>query len=156
MFDKWRNAQRREIFSDSPRAAASGGCSLDAPAGAVANQGKFWQVGCRPARKFNAERRKKIRRLGVLTLFKQTLEPVCVMENAGRARDFARSARRKIAGIPGAAQDFFVPRGGKKPPGQPLESVHTGSDNRIRTSPEGFSAGERPPPPEKSGGERTD
>ena len=31
------------------------------------------QAGCRPARKFNAERRKKIRCLGVLTFFKQGL-----------------------------------------------------------------------------------
>ena len=45
LFDKWQNAKRREIFSDSLRAAASGGCSLDAPAGAVANQGKFSQAG---------------------------------------------------------------------------------------------------------------
>ena len=38
-----------------------------------AGQGKFLQAGCRPARKFNAERRKKIRCLGVLTFFKQGL-----------------------------------------------------------------------------------
>ena len=35
-----------------------------------ANQGKFSQAGCRPARKFNAKWRKKIHRLGVLTFFK--------------------------------------------------------------------------------------
>jgi hypothetical protein len=38
-----------------------------------ANQGEFLQAGCRPAKKFNAEWRKKIRRLGVLTFFKQGL-----------------------------------------------------------------------------------
>lgn len=38
-----------------------------------ANPGKFSQTGCRPARKFNAEGRKKSRRLGVLAFFKQGL-----------------------------------------------------------------------------------
>jgi hypothetical protein len=38
-----------------------------------ANQGKFSQAGRRPARKFDVGRREKIRRLGVLTGFKQSL-----------------------------------------------------------------------------------
>jgi len=38
-----------------------------------ANQGKFSLAGYRPARKLNAEWRENIRRLGVLTSFKQGL-----------------------------------------------------------------------------------
>ena len=58
-----------------------------------ANQGKFSQAGCRPARKFNAKWREKIRRLGVLPFFKQGLTEAFVSREYLPKGDFTQKMK---------------------------------------------------------------
>ena len=63
-----------------------------------AGQGKFSQAGCRPARKFNAERRKKTRSDGVPEDFKQALKRSFELVNTGSYME-ASSCQRYIGAI---------------------------------------------------------